>query len=84
MSQNSCGLKQQARIALNAIAQGANDNREQNQDIQTLEKALNKLPNTSLTQLALRSLQVIKTQPEYSIARIRIINTALAALPDEG
>ena len=83
MSQNPCGLKQQAHMALSAIVEGVNDNREQNQDIQTLEKALNTLPNTSLKQLALRSLRVIKTESEYSVARIRIINTALLALPDE-
>ena len=38
-------LKEQAFTALHAIATGANDTREQHQDIDTIRKALEALPN---------------------------------------
>jgi hypothetical protein len=38
-------LKEQALIALHAIATGANDTREQHQDLDTIRKALEALPN---------------------------------------
>ena len=39
------GLKKQALIALHAVATGANDTREQHQDLDTIRKALEALPN---------------------------------------
>ena len=38
-------LKEQALTALYAVATGANDNREQHQDLDTIRKALEALPN---------------------------------------
>jgi hypothetical protein len=38
-------LKEQALTALHAVATGANDTREQHQDLDTIRKALEKLPN---------------------------------------
>ena len=38
-------LKEQAITALHAIAAGANDTREQNQDLETIRTALEALPN---------------------------------------
>ena len=38
-------LKQQALTALHAVATGANDTREQHQDLQTLRQALEALPD---------------------------------------
>jgi hypothetical protein len=38
-------LKEQALTALHAVATGANDTREQHQDLDTIRKALEALPN---------------------------------------
>ena len=38
-------LKEQALTALHAVATGANDTREQHQDLATIRKALEQLPN---------------------------------------
>ena len=38
-------LKEQALAALHAVATGANDTREQHQDLDTIRKALEALPN---------------------------------------
>ena len=38
-------LKEQALTALYAVATGANDNREQHQDLDTIRRALEALPN---------------------------------------
>jgi len=38
-------LKEQALTALHAVATGANDNREQHQDLDTIRRALEALPN---------------------------------------
>jgi hypothetical protein len=38
-------LKEQALIALHAVATGANDTREQHQDLDTIRRALEALPN---------------------------------------
>ena len=38
-------LKEQALIALHAVATGANDTREHHQDLDTIRRALEALPN---------------------------------------
>ena len=42
---NPPSLKEQALTALHAVATGANDTREQHQDLETIRQALEALPN---------------------------------------
>ena len=45
LSYKPTNLKQQALTALHAVATGANDTREQHQDLDTIRQALEVLPN---------------------------------------
>jgi hypothetical protein len=73
-------LKSQAMTALWAICSGANNTREQNQDFNTIQEALEKCPPGDLTQEGFHSLQLLKSDEVVRGTHIANIFHALEQL----